>query len=93
MFSIILSSIFILILIYCKKNLLVNNYCSKGYEPLKMPLWAILLTIFFILIPVSNIIVFTAYIIMIISFLKDDSFIWREESIINRVIKFLNKTY
>lgn len=93
MFSIILSVIFILILIYCKKNLLVNNYCDKGYEPLKMPLWVIFLTIFFILIPISNIIVFVFYIIMIILFLRDDFFTWRDESIISRVIKFLNKTY
>lgn len=45
------------------------------------------------LIPISNIIIFTFYIVMIILFLKDDIITWREESIISRVIKFLNKTY
>lgn len=93
MFSIILSIIFILILIYCKKNLLVNNYCSKGYESLKMPLWAILLTIFLTLLPITSIVIFIFYIVIIVKFLKDDILTWKDESIISRVIKFLNKTY
>lgn len=65
MWWIFISIVFALILYVSTRNLMEYGGKSRGYIPVKFPIWELLLIILSLLIPILNILVFIVCIVLI----------------------------
>lgn len=65
MWWIFISIVFALILYVSTRNLAEYSGKSRGYIPVKFPIWGVLLIILSLLIPIFNILVFIVCIVLI----------------------------